>query len=91
MFKTVKIQSVSIQDLEQLSFWQKKRLMCYHWYNIYNPLMSVELTELADCVLGNNNTVEEIQLHLTVYQHRMPAWNESLLMSMSDVLLRAIH
>ena len=35
--------------------------------------------------------VEEIQLDLTVHQHRVPAWNESLLMSMSDVLLQSLH
>lgn len=81
------MQSVSMQDLEQLSYWQEKRLMCYHWYNIYNPLISVELTELAYRVVGNNDAAEEIQLDLTVHQHRVPAWNDSLLMSMSDALL----
>ena len=39
----------------------------------------------------NNDAVEEIQLDLTVQQHRVPAWKESLLMSMSDALLRALQ
>ena len=59
-----------------------------HWYNIYNPVISVDLTELYDRVVGNSDAVEEIQLDLTVHQHQIPAWNESLLMSMSDALLR---
>ena len=87
----VKMQSVSMQDLEQFSYWQEKRLMSSHWYSIYNPVISVELTEIADRVVGNNDAVEEIQLDLTVQQHRVPAWNESLLMSMSDALLRALQ
>ena len=86
-----KMQSVSMQDLEQLSYWQEKRLMSSHWYNIYNPMISVELTKLADHVVGNNDTVQEIQLVLTAHQHRIPAWNENLLMSMSDALLRAVQ
>jgi len=91
VFKTVKMQSVCMQDLEQFSYWQEKRLMSSHWYNIYNPVISVELTDIADSVVGNNDAVEEIQLDLTVQQHRVPAWNESLLMSMSDALLRALQ
>ena len=88
VFKTVKMQSVS---MEEFSYCQEKRLMSPHWYNIYNPVISVELTELYDRVVGNNDAVEEIQLDLTVQQHRVPAWNESLLMSMSDALLRALQ
>ena len=91
MFKTIKMQSVLMQDLEQVSYWQEKRLMSSHWYNIHNPDISVELTELYDRVVGNNDAVEEIQLDLTVRQHRIPAWNESLLMSMSDALLRGLQ
>ena len=80
-----------MQDLEQVSYWQEKRLMSSHWYDIYNPVISVELTELYDRVVGNNDSVEEIQLDLTVHQHRIPTWNESLLMSMSDALLRSLQ
>ena len=86
-----KMQSVSMQDLEQLSYWQEKRLMSSHWYNIYNPVISVELTKLADHVVGNNDAVQETQLVLTAHQHRIPAWNGNLLMSMSDALLRAVQ
>ena len=85
------MQSVSMQDLEQFSYWQEKRLMSSHWYNIYNLVISVELTELYDRVVGNNDALEEIQLDLTVQQQRVPAWNESLLMSMSDALLRSLQ
>ena len=91
VFKTVKMQSVSMPDLEQVSYWQEKRLMSSHWYNIYNPVISVELTELYDRVVGNNDAVEEIQLDLTVHQHRIPALNQSFLMSMSDALLRSLQ
>ena len=80
-----------MQDLEQLSYWQEKRLMSSHWYNIYNPVISVELTKLADHVVGNNDAVQEIQLVLTAHQHRILAWNENLLMSMSDALSRAVQ
>ena len=76
--------SVSMQDLEQFSYWQEKSLTSYHWYDIYNPVISVELTELADHVVANNDSVEEIQLDLSIQQLRVPAWNESLLMPMSD-------
>ena len=82
------MQWVAMRDLEQFSYWQEKRLTSSQWYNIYNPVISVELTELADRVVGNDDAVEEIQLDLTAQQHRVPAWNESLLMSMSDALLR---
>ena len=86
-----KMQSVSMQDLEQLSYWQEKRFNSGHWYNLYNPVLSVELTELADRVVRNNEAVQEIQLDLTVHQHRIPEINENLLMSMSDGLLRAVQ
>ena len=54
-------------------------------------MISVELTKLADHVVGNNDAVQEIQLVLTAHQHRIPAWNENLLMTMSDALLRAVQ
>lgn len=47
--------------------------------------------EFYDRVVGNNDAVEEIQLDLTVHQHRVPAWNESLLISMSDALLQSLQ
>ena len=86
-----KMQSVSMQDLEELSYWQEKRFKSEHWYNLYNPVISVELTELAEGVIGNNGAAEEIQLDLTVHQHRIPEKNENLLMAMSDGLLRAVE
>ena len=86
------MQSVSMQDLEQLSYWQEKRFKSKHWYNPYNPVISVELTEFADRVVRNNDAMqEEFQMEITVHQHRVPAWNESLLMSMSDGLSRAVQ
>ena len=85
------MQSVSMQDLEQLSYWQEKRFNSGHGYNLYNPVLSVELTELVDRVVRNNDAVQEIQLDLTVHQHRVPDKNENLLMSMSDGLLRAVQ
>ena len=62
---SVTMQSVSMQDLEQFSYWQDKRLSSYHCYDTYNPVISVDLTELADRVVGNNDPVEEIQLDFT--------------------------
>ena len=49
------------------------------------------MTELADRVVVNNDSVEEIQLDLSIQQLRVAAWHESLLMSMSDALLRALQ
>ena len=77
-----------MHDLKQFSYWQERRLTSSHWYNIYNPVISVELTELADRVAGNNDGSD---LDLTVQQNRVPTWNESLLMSMSDALLRSLQ
>lgn len=51
------------------TYWQEKRLMSSNWYNINNPVIFVDLTELYDRVVGNNDAVEEIQLDLTVHQH----------------------
>ena len=85
------MQSVSMQDLEQIAYWEEKRFKCAHWYNVYNPVLSVELTEIADRVVGNNDAVQEIQLDLTVHQHRIPENNENLLMSMSNGLLHAVQ
>ena len=85
------MQTVSMQDLEQFSYWQGKRLTSSHCYDIYNPVISVELMELADRVVANNDLVVEIQLDLCIQQLRVPAWHESLLMSMSDALLRALQ
>ena len=62
VWKTVKMQTVSMQDLEQLSYWQEKRFMSGHWYNVYNPVISVELTELAVRVVRNNDAVEEFSV-----------------------------
>ena len=81
VIKSVTMQSVSMHDLEQFSYWQVKRLSSYHCYDVYNLVISVDLTELADRVVGNNDSVEEIQLDLRIQQLRVPAWNESLLMS----------
>ena len=80
-----------MQDLEQIAYWQEKRFKSGHWYNRYSPVLSVELTELADRVVGNNDAVQEFQLDLTMHQHRVPEINENLLMSMSDSLLRAVQ
>ena len=80
-----------MHDLEQFLYWQEKRLTSSHWYNIYNPVISVELTKLADRVLGNNDAVDKIQLDLTVQRQRVSAWNESLLMPISDALLRPLQ
>lgn len=65
--------SVSMQDLEQFSHWQEKRLSSYHCYDIYNLVISVELTELVDRVVANNDAVEGIQLDLSIQQLRVPA------------------
>ena len=90
VIKSITMQSVSMQDLEQISYWQEKRVTSAHWYNIYNPVISVDFTKVADCVVGNNDLIEEIQSNLSVLL-RVPAWNESVLMSTSDALLRALQ
>ena len=35
------MQSVSMQDLEQIAYWQEKRFKSGHGYNLYNPVISV--------------------------------------------------
>ena len=49
------MQTVSMQDLGQFSYWQDKRLTSSHCYDLYNPVISVELTELADRVVANSD------------------------------------
>ena len=78
-----------MQDLEQIAYWQEKLFKSGHGYNRYNPVLSVELTELADRMVGNNDAVQEFQLDLTMHQPRVSEINENLLMVMSDGLLRA--
>ena len=82
---------ISAQDLEQLAYWQEKRFKSEHWYNPYNPVISVNLTELAERVLGENDKQQEIQFELTVQQHRIPEKHENLLMALSDALLRSVQ
>jgi len=64
--------------LEQLAFWEETRKQSLHWYNVKEPVISVELNEGEKRWVANN---EEVQLDLTVQQLRVPAWNENLLMS----------
>lgn len=45
------MQTISMHDLEQFSYWQEKGLRSAHWYNICNPVISVDLTEFYDLVL----------------------------------------
>jgi len=78
----------SRNDLEQLAFWQETRKQSLHWYNVREPVISVELKEGERRWIVNN---EEVQMDLSVYQHRVPGWNENLLMSLSDALLRGIQ
>ena len=80
-----------MQDLEQFSCWQDKRLSSYYCYDIYNLVIFVDLTELADRVVGNNDSAEDIQSDLLIQQLRAAAWHESLLMSTIDALLRALQ
>ena len=76
------MQTVSMQDLGQFLYWQDKRLTSSHCHDLYNPDISV---------VANNDSVVEIQLDMCIQQLRVPAWHESLLMSMSDALLRALQ
>ena len=46
-----------MQDLEQVSYWQEKRLMGSHWYNIYNPAISVKLRLTVLCETKRDETV----------------------------------
>ena len=42
-------------------------------------------------MVGNNDAIEGIQLDLSIQQHCVAEWNESVLMSMSDALLRSLQ
>ena len=74
--------------MDQLTFWQETRKRSLHWYNVKEPVISVELNDGEKRWVASN---EEVQLDLSVYQQRVPAWNENLLMSLSDALLRGIQ
>ena len=82
---------ISMQDSEQLAYGREKRFKTQHWYNPYNPVISVDLIELSNRVLGKNGRQEEIQLELIVYQQRILEKHENLLMSLSDAFLRAVQ
>lgn len=95
VFKSLSKSLLCVQDnqnavcvyafLEQFSYRQEKRLASWHWYNTYNPVISVELTELAERVVANNDSVVEIQLDLCIQT------TTCSLLGMSDVLFRALQ
>lgn len=91
MYSTEKAKMISMQDSEQLAYWQEKRFKTQHWYNPYNPVISVDLIEISNRILGRNGRQEEIQLELNVYQQRIPEKHENLLMALSDAFLRAVQ
>ena len=80
-----------MQDSAQIAYWQEKRFKTGHWYNPYNPVISMDLIELSDRLLGKNGRQEEIQMALVVHQQRIPEKHENLLMALSDAFLRAIQ
>ena len=82
---------VTMHDLEQFSYWMEKRIASSHWYNPYNPLIKIDSVERENRYAGGNDAVEEIQLDVEIQLLCYPESDESLLMSMSDALLRELE
>lgn len=80
----------SQQDTEQLTYWQEKRAKSPYWYNSNDPIILVDLSEIAERVIPESQQ-REFQLQVDVYQQRVPGKQENLLMGLSDALLRAIQ
>ena len=57
-----------MRDLEIFSNWKEKRPTRPHWYNLYNPLIKIDLVERADRFVTCNDKVEEIELEVNVQQ-----------------------
>ena len=86
-----KMQQLTMRDLEIFSNWKEKRPTRPHWYNLYNPLIKIDLVERADRFVTCNDKVEEIELEVNVKQLRNPEPHKSLLMAMSDTLLHELQ
>ena len=77
-----------MQVSKELIYWQEKRLRSPHWYNAYDPVMLVDLTEIEARLIAKQH---EFQLQMNVYQQRKPNKHENLLMSLSNAILQAIQ
>ena len=82
---------LTMHDLEIFSKWMEKRLTGPHWYNPYNPLIKIDLMERAERYVARNDRVEETQLDEEIQQRRYSESHGSLLISMSDALLRELQ
>lgn len=80
----------SLQDTKQLTYWQEKRFESPYWYNVSDPIILVELSEI-DARLITGTRQHEFQLQKDIYQQRQPNKHENVLMALSDALLRAIQ
>ena len=85
--ESVKMQQVTMYDLEIFSNWMEKRQTEPHRYNSYNPLIEIDLVKTGDRYTADNDRVDEIQFNVKVQELRPPEAHESLLMGMSDTLL----
>lgn len=81
---------ISQPDSEQIAYWQEKRSKSTYWYNSNDPIIIVDLSEIAERVIPGKQQ-REIQLQLDVFQQRVPGKEENLLMGLSDALLLAIQ
>ena len=80
----------SQRDTEQIVYWEEKRSKSPYWYNINDPIILVDLSEIAARGIPETRQ-REFQLQIDVYQQRVPGKQENLLMGLSDALLRAIQ
>lgn len=81
---------ISLQDSEQIAYWKEKRSKSPYQYNSNDPIILVDLSEIAERVIPGKHQ-SEFQLQIDVYQQRVPGKEENLLMGLSDALLRAIQ
>ena len=53
----------SLQDSKQLMYWQEKRTQSPYWYNISDPIILVELTEIAARLIPETRQLFSSGLH----------------------------
>ena len=73
------------RDTKELSYWQKKRAESPYWYNVNDPVISVELEEIATPWLG------ETQMKMDIVSLGETENHDIILMTLSDALLREIQ
>ena len=75
----------TVRDTKQLLCWQKKRAESPYWYNVNDPVISVELEEIA------TPWFTETQMKMSIVSCGETENPEIILMTLSDALLQEIQ